>query len=236
MSNIRLKKVIFKLNFLGGIKLSQKVLDSFKRTFLDDFPKIVPQDRISLEMAVDLSQKITKEKKVKVYSFLNETENNSITLEPEAITLEINNYSNYEEFRSYIQKAIAEFEKDDSSIKVSRIGLRYINQIIISEGNPFELSALIKEPLICAINFIGQREELSRLMGVIELNKSDYFVKFQYGWFNSEFPNPIAKKEFLLDYDCYSNYETDLSSILSNVETYHTAIKELFDYSTRVES
>lgn len=236
MSNIRLKKVIFKLNFLGGIKLSQKVLDSFKRTFSDDFPKIVQQDRISLEMAVDPSQKITKEKKVKVYSFLNETENNSITLEPEAITLEINNYSNYEEFRSYIQKAIAEFEKDDSSIKVSRIGLRYINQMIISEGNPFELSALIKEPLICAINFIGQRKELSRLMGVIELNKSDYFVKFQYGWFNSEFPNPIAKKEFLLDYDCYSNYETDLSSILNNVETYHTAIKELFDYSTRVES
>lgn len=236
MSNIFLKKVIFRMDFLGGIKLSQKVVDSFKRTFSDDFPKIVPQDRVSFEMTVDPSQKITKEKKVKVYSFLNESENNSITLEPEAIVFEISDYTNYEEFRSYIQKAIAEFEKEDSSIKVSRIGLRYINQIIINEGNPFELNTLIKEPLICAINFIDQREELSRLMGVIELNKSDYFIKFQYGWFNSEFPNPIAKKEFLLDYDCYSNYETDLSSILNIVETYHTAIKELFDYSKRDES
>lgn len=236
MSDILLKKVIFRVDFLGGIKLSQKVVDGFKRTFLDDFPEIVPQDRVSLEMAIDKSQTVTKEKKIKVYSFLNEKTNNSIKLEPEGIIFEINTYTNYENFRSYIQKAIAEFEKEDPTLKVSRIGLRYINQIIISEGNPFELNTLIKKPLICAINFIDQREEVSRLMGVIELNKSDYFLKFQYGWFNSEFPNPIAKKEFLLDYDCYSNYETDLSSILNNVETYHTAIKKLFDYSKKDDS
>jgi uncharacterized protein (TIGR04255 family) len=68
-------------------------------------------------------------------------------------------------------------------------------------------------------------------MGVIELNRSDYFIRFQYGWYNSEFPNPIAKKEFALDYDCYSKNEIDISEVLSQIDIYHAAIKELFEYS-----
>lgn len=226
-----LKSVILRLDFPGEINLSQQAVDNFKRVVSDNFSEVQHRERISMQMTIDQAQRTTKERRTKVYLFLNKATNNSISLEPDAVTFEIKKYNNYDEFRKIVQTAIQNLETENPSIKVSRVGLRYINQIIIEEGPPLEFTDYIKEPLISSINFVEKQNELSRFISIIELNRSDYLIKFQYGWFNSEYPNPIAKKEFLLDYDCYSKNETELSSILNQVDTYHTAIKELFKYS-----
>jgi uncharacterized protein (TIGR04255 family) len=154
-----------------------------------------------------------------------------LTLEGDAIIFDMKTYNSYEDFRNIVKNVIQNVETENQSAKLSRTGLRYINQLILDEGNPFDWNELIKEPLISSLEFIDNRNELARLMGVIELNRSDYFIRFQYGWYNSEFPNPIAKKEFALDYDCYSKNEIDISEVLSQIDIYHTAIKELFEYS-----
>lgn len=228
-----LKGVILKLDFMGEIKLSGQFVDNIKRIVSDDFPELEPQEQVSLQVQIktDASEKITKEKRSKAFRFHNITTNNSLTFEPDAITFEMKKYNTYDDFRRIIQKVIQTLETVDPSAKLSRIGLRYINQISI-EGNPFEWTEFIKEPLVSSLNFIEERKELARLMGVIELNRSEYLIRFQYGWFNSEFPNPIAKKEFVLDYDCYSINETDISEVLNQIDSYHIAIKDLFKFST----
>lgn len=226
-----LKKVIFRLDFLGDIKLSGQVVDNFKRVVSDDFPKFEPREQVNMQMHIDQTEKIIKEKRSKAFYFHNDTTNNSITLQPDSIIFEIKNYNTYSEFRELVKKVIQNLENENSSAKLSRIGLRYINQIIFDDGNPFEWSDFVKEPLLNSLNFIEKRNELARMMGIIELNRSEYFIRFTYGWFNSEFPNPIAKKEFALDYDCYSKNEIDISEVISQVDLYHTAIKDLFQYS-----
>jgi len=179
----------------------------------------------------DESEKMTKEKRSKAFRFYHTTTNNSLTLERDAIIFDMKKYNSYEDFRKIVQNVIQNVETENPSAKLSRTGLRYINQLILDEGNPFDWNELVKKPLISSLEFIENRNELARLMGVIELNKSDYSIRFQYGWYNSEFPNPIAKKEFILDYDCYSENETDISEVLSQIDTYHTEIKHLFKYS-----
>ncbi len=226
-----LKNVILRVNFLGELKLSQQAVDSFSRVVSDDFPDLEPRERLSMYMTMDQIQRTTQEKRTKVFFFHNKATNNSISLEPDAIALDIKKYNNYNEFRRLVQKVIQNIETENPSTKVSRVGLRYVNQIILNEGPPFEWTGLIREPLLASVNFIERQNELSRFIGIFELNRSEYLIKFQYGWFNSEYPNPIAKKEFLLDYDCYSKNETDLSSVLNQVDTFHIAIKELFRYS-----
>jgi len=226
-----LKNVILKVDFLGEIKFSQMAVDSFRRAISDDFPNLEPRERISMHMTLDPTQRLTEEKRIKVYFFSNATTNNSITFEPNAVTFDFRKYNNYDEFRRLVQKVIQNLVTENASTKVSRVGLRYVNQIILNEGHPLEWQGFIKEPLISSIDFVERKNELSRLIGIVELNRSEYSIKFQYGWFNSEYPNPIAKKEFLLDYDCYSKNETDISSVLTQVDVYHTAIKELFRYS-----
>lgn len=232
MSDI-LKGVILRLDFMGEIKLSGQFVDNIKIIVSDDFPELELQEQVSLQVQIktDTSEKITKEKRSKAFRFHNITTNNSLTFEPDAITFEMKKYNTYDDFKRIVQKVIQTLETVDPSAKLSRIGLRYINQISI-EGNPFDWTKFIKEPLVSSLNFIEERKELARLMGVIELNRSEYLIRFQYGWFNSEFPNPIAKKEFVLDYDCYSINETDISEVLNQIDSYHIAIKDLFKFST----
>lgn len=231
-----LKQVILRLDFVGEINRSQQILDEIKRAVSDMLPEFETRDIVSVEMTIDQTHKTTKEKRFKSFLLHNNATNNSLILEPNAIIFDLEKYNSYEELKGLVHKVIPILGGQSPSIKVSRMGLRYINQIIIDEGNPFDWTELIKEPLICSLDFIGDQNELSRSVGVIEINKSDYYVKFQYGWFNSEFPNPIAKKEFLLDYDCYSKSETDISSIFSQIEILHEEIKELFERSTYIEN
>lgn len=231
-----LKQVILRLDFAGEINRSQQVLDEIKRAVSDVLPEFETRDIVSVEMTVDQTQKTTKEKRFKSFFLRNNATNNSLILEPNAIIFDLKKYNNYEEFKGLVHKVIPNLGEQSPSIKVSRMGLRYINQIIIDEGNPFDWTELIKKPLICSLDFIEDRDELSRSVGLIEITKSDYYIKFQYGWFNSEFPNPIAKKEFLLDYDCYSKNETDISSIFSQIGILHEEIKELFKRSTYIEN
>lgn len=236
MSGNFLKQVIFRLDFQGEVDRSQQVLDDIKRDVSDILPEFETREIVSVEMTIDQAQKTTNEKRYKSFRFHNNTTNNSLILEPSAIIFDIKTYNNYDEFKSFVQKVIRNFGEQNQSIKVLKTGLRYINQIIINEGDPFDLAELIKEPLICSLNFIQNRSELSRSVGVMELNKSDYYVKFQYGWFNSEFPNPIAKKEFVLDYDCYSKNEIDISSINGQINILHDEIKNLFEQSINKEN
>lgn len=231
-----LRQVILRLEFLGEIDRSQQVLDDIKRAVSDILPDFETRDIVSVEMTIDQAQKTTKERRYKSFSLRNNTTNNSLVLEPSVIIFDLKKHNNYEELKGLIQRVIRNLGEQTPSIKVSKIGLRYINQIIIDDGDPFDWTKLIKEPLICSLNFIKDRSELSRSVGVMELNKSDYYVRFQYGWFNSEFPNPIAKKEFLLDYDCYSKSETDISSIIGQIYILHEEIKNLFDQSTYTEN
>lgn len=228
MSNDFLKNVIFKVDFLDEIKLSSTTIDKFQDDFSDDFPSFKPEDMVLFEMTMGQVEKTTKEKRFKIFSFNDDTIGNTIRIEPKAIIIDVKNYSTFDEFKQIILKTIQILEPENSSAIASRIGLRYINQLIIDEGNPFDWNEIIKEPLTSMINFVEIKEELSRLIGVIELNRSDYFIRFQYGWFNSEYPSPIAKKEFVLDYDCYSEDEIGISSIFSQVELFHRAIKKLF--------
>jgi len=232
MSSNFVKNVILRVDFVGEINRSDPILKNLKKVLLNDFPEFETKDMLSLEMITDQTQRTTKEKRFKSFIFQNEEINNSITLEPDAIVFDIKKYETYKDFREIVQKVFQNLEGENSSVKVSRIGLRYINQIIVKEGNPFEWTGLIKEPLICSRRFIEGINGVRRLMGVLELNTSDYFIRFQYGWFNSEYPNPIARKEFLLDYDCSSTNEMNFSSgLISQIDNFHDAIKELFNNS-----
>lgn len=228
-----LKNVILRMDFLGDLKLSEQFVSNIQKNVFNDFPEFEPQERVSLQVMVktDEKEKITQEKRSKAFRFYHTTTNNSLTLERDAIIFDMKKYNNYDDFRKIVQTVIQNVETENPSAKLSRIGLRYINQLILDEGNPFDWNELVKRPLISSLEFIENQNEIARLMGVIELNRSDYFIKFQYGWYNSEFPNPIAKKEFALDYDCYSKNEIDVSEVLSHIDTYHKAIKDLFEYS-----
>ena len=49
--------------------------------------------------------------------------------------------------------------------------------------------------------------------------------------FNSEYPNVISKKEFLLDYDCVTIGELSVNQIINTTKKFHEIIYDLFEAS-----
>ena len=66
-------------------------------------------------------------------------------------------------------------------------------------------------------------------MSQFTFEKNNFFINFQFGIFNTEFPNPIARKEFILDLDCICNDETNISEIDDVVIEMHETISSLFE-------
>ena len=115
------------------------------------------------------------------------------------------------------------------------MGLRYINQITIDEGSPFDWKGWVKANLITGLEFVDKKESLARSMGIITYIFDDFKMKFQYGMYNSEFPNPISKREFVLDYDCSTKEPRDLGESLDLLDRMHDLIKEKFRESIDTE-
>ena len=72
----------------------------------------------------------------------------------------------------------------------------YINDIIL-DGDAFHWAPFINSHLISLLDFPPEKRKTSRGMGRIEIAEDNYSVLFQFGMFNPEYPNPIARKEFI---------------------------------------
>ena len=112
--------------------------------------------------------------------------------------------------------------------EVSFIGLRYINNIVCSEGNPLKWDNIVSDNLI-SNGLLSKYDSISRLMTEFTFDKNDFFINFHFGMFNKEFPNPIARKEFTLDFDCICNDEVNVFEIEDMVVEMHDTISELFE-------
>ena len=79
--------------------------------------------------------------------------------------------------------------------------------------------------------FPSLRDSITRSMHQLHLRIDDYKIIFQFGAFNSEFPNTITQKEFILDYDCISEEEHEPNNVLVKFKQFNTQISGLFEQS-----
>jgi len=68
-------------------------------------------------------------------------------------------------------------------------------------------------------------------MHALHLGAADHRITFQFGINNSDFPNPVAKRAFVLDYDCCSVGPVDASDAETCVGKYNQVIHDLFEAS-----
>lgn len=64
------------------------------------------------------------------------------------------------------------------------------------------------------------------------VNKGDCSVLFNFGIFNREFPAKISRREYILDYDCFSS-DVDRNKIIEQLRRYNLFILELFEHSIK---
>lgn len=231
-----LTDVIFRIDFDKPIIGSKKLSDDFYNLIKSVFPKRATVQGIVLHAEMVAQKEGNKlsqsQERVVNYRFWDENQKKILMLEPKTdANLVFKIYKNSQELKDVINLVADAIIKVYGDITIKRTGLRYINDINIPEGNPLDWIPFINPSLISSLNFRAESDRLSRSMGIMELIRDNHKVLFQFGMYNPEYPNPISKKTFVLDYDCYTEDVLNVSDIRETIEMLQKDEENLFERS-----
>lgn len=231
-----LKEVIFKIDYSPIVLISKEISSDFQEKMRQDLLSLERQELTQFSTTFEPSGTGKSETTKKpLYVFWNKEKSIKISLSEAFISFESPSYGNFESFKFMIENVYNNFYQYYKPLNITRIGLRYINQISIKEGNPFDLDNYISPVLTHTLsNFFNDKTELARAIHQFTLNKGEYVLLFTYGILNGFFPARISQKEFLLDYDCSTNNVNE-QNISQYLEDYHREIQLLFEKSIQDE-
>jgi len=164
----------------------------------------------------------------------NEEGDKVFAIAPSFMSLEYKNQT-FDYFPPYLgefSEIFALFQDRYNVVEFTRLGLRYINVIRLDEGNPLEWNELINDNLLSGIghNLDGDMN-LARSMNQFIALKDDISLNFQYGIANPDYPNQVARKEFILDYDCVINGAIPSEEALARVDNLNDVAEHMFEKS-----
>ena len=224
-----LSNVLVRIDFSPILILKDELKAEFQESIRKQFPIFETQRKI--EHFIDIKENLIEEKPFTQWILISNDLDRKIFITFNSAVVEFYNYSNFEEFNEIVLSVMQNLVKFYGQLNIKRFGLRYINKIKLPSGDPYKWSEFIEQPLTYSLdNFIKNKNELSRSMNQMIFNKIDHLLQFTYGIFNDEFPSKISRKEYILDFDCYSK-EVEESDIKRKIKNFHDDILELFDNS-----
>lgn len=225
-----LEKVVFRIDF-DKVELGK--LKNFLAKISSDFP--ILEEKKGAEGVINFNFK-TKEVKQEsnalvTWNVLNKEKTIKIQIRPVFLTIEYFQYKDKKDLLSNVQ-IVSDFLKEFGIKTINRLGLRYINTIKDVGGELLDWKPYIEEDLLRSIAFAKKNEQvLARSMGSMVLKKDFGNVSFNYGIWNSSYPNVISEKVFILDFDSFSKFPLDTEGINLGeiVEEYSNEISSLFE-------
>lgn len=140
-------------------------------------------------------------------------------------------YINHSEFHNTIDEIFNKIKEIYKPI-FTRIALRYVNNVSFTEGSTFDFNHLINNSLLQST--LEYKEfGLTRSIGVINIynDQENINTTFTYGFVNPEFPNKISKRDFILDYDCFTVLNVTIDTIKPTILKLRNTVNELFEKS-----
>ena len=222
-------QVIARVDFEPILRLKQEAPFSFHEAIQELYPRTDQAETV--EFLLKAGEEPAAIKQPLSYIFLDKDKKDKIELNFKSIVLTASEYVKFDSFFSKIDFIYNKFNDIYQPNIIKRIGLRFVNEIKL-RGNPFEWEGYLNNNLHCILNiFPDLRESLSRAMAQMIVNLEGRRIIFNFGIFNSEFPNTIAQKEFILDYDCACDEECESGLVLGKFRGFYDDIKSLFKQS-----
>jgi uncharacterized protein (TIGR04255 family) len=229
-ANNFLSDVIFRLDFSPMLVISESISPKFQEQVRSLLPLLSEQKIVEYAAKIEAGQIEGSSKPLSNWILEDADHRFRLTLNYAYLAVEDLKYRTLDSFVGIIQPILEAFKSSYTNPHFTRLGLRYVNAIKFSEGNPFEWKDLVAEPLVCPIEgFVGSKQELSRAMSQFVLNKDDSTLIFNFGIFNPEYPSRIASREYILDYDCFSQ-DVDADPI-RQIRNFNVHVLDLFEKS-----
>lgn len=169
------------------------------------------------------------------HNFWTEDKSRRIAVSREYALIEWKSYESFEALREEFLELMETIAGPNPSVKIGRLGMRYINEIKLPgpEHGP-GLGAefwrdYVNELLLGGLRFAANDGALARQMNSIELNYGSDRATVKYGVFNTEYPKPNRRREFILDIDTYCQQLLNPEELPVRLDAFHKAARSVFE-------
>lgn len=144
-------------------------------------------------------------------------------------------YGGYEPLRECLLELTDAMTAQYPGLKLRRLGMRYVNEIKLPEADAGPgLGAdfwehYVNPLLLGGLRFAANDGALARHMCTTELNYGTDRATIRYGIFNSEYPRPNRRREFVLDVDTYCQQVMGPETVAARLDDYHAAACQVFE-------
>ena len=225
-----LNKVIVRVDFDTPLPIAASgPAKGIYGTVKERFPITEEKKLIGKELLI--GPDVTKERSIesKEWHYYGKNREKHLTISPNVMFIEYNKYEYYEMLREDFLSVSDALFNAYPKLQVKRLGLRYIDNIDIAEGNPTEWDKYLKPELNTIFAIAEKKEIISRAFHVLEFNYGEDLLRFQFGMFNPDYPAPIKKKIYTLDHDMYVAILLDKKDIGETLDRFHEKINRSFE-------
>lgn len=229
-----LSQVILRIDFLEYIDNDILFGSDVEKEVLCNFPKKGMQQLLrfqTMNVIADPKNGTRAEQTTRdgVQQEFSNSDGNKLVLANKFIILEINKYTKYE---AVLEVFLPVLKTLLSKIQLTsmRTGIRYISffsdEGIRPQKNYFTASVgSLLETKLTSGNCI-------RSMAMNEYVIDDMHLNFRFGMYNPQYPQPMKKVSYVLDYDCFCDDAViGFEAIIGHIRKGHDSIQRLFEDS-----
>jgi len=226
--NNYITSVIARLDYVSPVpELEPDVLSpSLKAAVSSRFP-MAEREEVTFE--VNLEGKALSQTK-RTSTFYSQDRGKKLAIASDHFYLEVKRHAGYEALHDDFM-AVATEVMGAHAVEGRRLGLRYVNRVEPGGLNPLAWSRYIDKRLLCSLKFSPSVGELARAFHQLAFNNEDWMLVLRFGLYNPDFPAAVRKKQFILDYDAYSERPVSLRDIGPLCDQFHSAIVKVFEQS-----
>lgn len=231
-----LTQVILRLDYAPLAALQSERQHDFTTDLKKHLPVVRGQQlsQIILSGSANVGASFTQQKKGWQWTHSDVDDHQVVTLTPDFLALEQkgNTYVNFQTFRAQLVTIYDKFKAAFGVTEYTRIGLRYINEIVIPVGDALDWDGIVSPDLVIGVKPVfTQPLRMTRSMHQVSAIKDDIFCLINYGLNNPDYPNPIARREFVLDLDSYIEGGIGEVDVLKKIDSLYVVCKQMFEAS-----
>ena len=224
LENSPLKEVICQVKFPPLLEVAQTLPADFQKHVREKFP----QFELRQNVMVDVNQPLPSE-----YSFNSSNKKSRVALGVNFVALTTEEYSHWSAFEEDLRTALDGLKKSYGTISVTRIGLRYINELNSKSTQLNTLGEILgvvnSNVTHLALNDIWSLPK--RALEQVSLEDDENELTIRFAFENS--PNPVV----LLDFDYFVAFDSpqtmETGEILEKINKFHKGCYDVFRWTIR---
>jgi uncharacterized protein (TIGR04255 family) len=228
-----LKNVTARIDFgKNYIEISSNVPNPLQEKIKESFPFMQKKGAMAEQLEV-VSETDIRRRHIRENHWFFQARDGSRTLciAPNFLWIDYKKYSNFSDLKDTFAAVIDGLYEAFPEFSVSRFGLRYFNEIELTDPHVTEWNDYLNGDLLTIFAMADDKMRISRAFHNLEINYGDFNLTFLYGMHNPDYPAPLRRKTFVLDFDAYALKVQGKDGLEGCLQNMHDRIESLFEKS-----